>query len=135
MELLIFLVRHKDRLVGREEIVEKIWGKDVFLDTEQGINTAVRKIRLALRDDAEQPHYLQTVVGRGYRFVGPITVTADNGSGGIDTPKEPSPQISEPATPLISSSPRRFGFRTAWASVGAVLVLALLVWANVFGLR
>src|SRR5438445_9123772 len=135
MELLIFLVRHKDRLVGREEIVEKIWGKDVFLDTEQGINTAVRKIRLALRDDPNQPHYLQTVVGRGYRFVGPITVTGDNGSGGVGITKEPVPRVSEPVTPLSSSSRRRFGSRTAMAAVGVVSILALLVWANVFGLR
>ena len=55
MELLIFLVEHKDRLVSRDEIIEKIWGKGVFLDTEQGINTAVRKIRVALREDTEEP--------------------------------------------------------------------------------
>src|SRR5260370_23338006 len=66
MELLILLVQRKGQLVSREEIVEKIWGKDVFLDTEQGINTAVRKIRLALRDDPEQPRYLPTLVGKGY---------------------------------------------------------------------
>jgi len=54
MELLILLVEKKDQMVGREEIIGRLWGKDVFLDTEQGINTAVRKIRLALRDDPER---------------------------------------------------------------------------------
>ena len=62
------------RLVGRDEIIARLWGKDVFLDTEQGINTAIRKIRLTLGDDPNQPHFLQTIVGKGYRFVGPITV-------------------------------------------------------------
>src|ERR1700719_140658 len=48
MELFIFLVENRDKVVSRDAIVEHIWGKDVFLDTEQGINTAVRKIRQAL---------------------------------------------------------------------------------------
>ena len=45
MELFIFLVENRDKLVSREAIVDRLWGKDVFLDTEQGINTAVRKIQ------------------------------------------------------------------------------------------
>jgi TolB-like protein/DNA-binding winged helix-turn-helix (wHTH) protein/Flp pilus assembly protein TadD len=74
MELLILLVERRDQLVGREEIIARLWGKDVFLDTEQGINTAIRKIRLSLNDDPNQPRFLQTVVGKGYRFVGPVKV-------------------------------------------------------------
>ena len=74
MELLILLVERRDQLVGREEIIARLWRKDVFLDTEQGINTAIRKIRIGLGDDPNQPRFLQTVVGKGYRFVGPITV-------------------------------------------------------------
>src|SRR5690349_2020038 len=74
MELLILLVERRDQLVGREEIIARLWGKDVFLDTEQGINTAIRKIRLTLGDDPNEPRFLQTIVGKGYRFVGPITV-------------------------------------------------------------
>jgi TolB-like protein/DNA-binding winged helix-turn-helix (wHTH) protein/Flp pilus assembly protein TadD len=74
MELLILLVEHWGALVTREQIVERLWGKDVFVDTEQGINTAIRKVRSALRDDPENPTYVQTVVGKGYRFVGPIEV-------------------------------------------------------------
>jgi len=74
MELFIFLVENRDKLVSREAIVARLWGRDVFLDTEQGINTAVRKIRQALRDDPEKHRFLQTVVGKGYRFVGPVRV-------------------------------------------------------------
>jgi TolB-like protein/DNA-binding winged helix-turn-helix (wHTH) protein/Tfp pilus assembly protein PilF len=77
MELLILLVERRDQLVGREEIIARLWRKDVFLDTEQGINTAIRKIRLSLGDDPNQPHFLQTVVGKGYRFVGPINVVGE----------------------------------------------------------
>jgi DNA-binding winged helix-turn-helix (wHTH) protein len=71
LQLLMFMVEKRGQLVTREEISAALWSKDVFVDVEQGINTAIRKIRRALSDDADEPQYLQTVVGRGYRFVAP----------------------------------------------------------------
>lgn len=71
LQLLMFLVEKRGQLVTREQISGELWSKDVFVDVEQGINTAIRKIRRALADDASEPQYLQTVVGRGYRFVAP----------------------------------------------------------------
>lgn len=71
LQLLMFLVEKRGQLVTREQISSELWSKDVFVDVEQGINTAIRKIRRALDDDAGEPQYLQTVVGRGYRFVAP----------------------------------------------------------------
>ena len=68
LELLFLLVERHGLLVGREEILERVWGKDVFVDTDNSINTAVRKIRLALGDNPEQPRFVQTVPGKGYRF-------------------------------------------------------------------
>jgi DNA-binding winged helix-turn-helix (wHTH) protein len=79
LQLLMFLVEHQRQLVTREQIADALWGKDVFVDVEQGINTAIRKVRMALEDDSIQPHYLQTVVGRGYRFVAEVSV--DEGDG------------------------------------------------------
>ncbi|HTT25287.1 MAG TPA: winged helix-turn-helix domain-containing protein [Candidatus Sulfotelmatobacter sp.] len=76
LQLLMFLVESSGQLVTREQIADKLWGKDVFVDVDQGINTAIRKIRRALDDDSAQPQCLQTVVGRGYRFVG----VAENGA-------------------------------------------------------
>jgi TolB-like protein/Tfp pilus assembly protein PilF len=70
MELLILLVEKEGAVATRQEIVDRLWGKDVFVDTEHGINTAIRKIRRALRDDPERPCFVLTVTGRGYRFVG-----------------------------------------------------------------
>ena len=69
LQLLMFLVDRQRQLVTRDEIADALWGKDVFVDVEQGINTAIRKVRIALEDDSTQPRFLQTVVGRGYRFV------------------------------------------------------------------
>jgi TolB-like protein/Tfp pilus assembly protein PilF len=68
MDLLILLVRENGRLVSRDEIIERLWGKDVFFDTDNSINTAIRKIRRALREDPEKPQYIETVQGKGYRF-------------------------------------------------------------------
>ena len=72
MELLLFLVERRGLLVTREEIIEKLWGKNVFLDTDNAINTAIRKIRQLLKDDPEQPRFVQTVTGRGYRFIAQV---------------------------------------------------------------
>jgi len=79
LQLLMFLIENQRQLVTREQIADALWGKDVFVDVEQGINTAIRKIRMALDDDSAQPQFLQTVVGRGYRFVGVTNVEADQG--------------------------------------------------------
>jgi len=77
LRLLMLLVARKGELVTRREIERGLWGEGVFLDVEQGINTAIRKIRLVLRDHPEKPRFLQTVVGRGYRFLGTDVVESD----------------------------------------------------------
>src|SRR5271154_5929532 len=77
MELLILLAAKNGDLVTRAEIVERLWDSEVFVDTEHGINTAIRKIREVLRDDPEQSRFVQTVTGKGYRFVASVVETAD----------------------------------------------------------
>jgi DNA-binding winged helix-turn-helix (wHTH) protein len=80
LQLLMLLVEKRGQLVTREQISSELWSKkDVFVDVEQGINTAIRKIRRALVDSADEPRFLQTVVGRGYRFVAP---TAEEDASG-----------------------------------------------------
>jgi DNA-binding winged helix-turn-helix (wHTH) protein len=73
MELLILLLERGGELVSREQIAECLWGKGVFLDVDHSINTAIRKIRVVLRDDPEKPRFIETVIGRGYRFAAPIS--------------------------------------------------------------
>ena len=72
MDLLILLVERRGQLVTRAEIVDVLWGKDVFVDVETGVHTAIRKIRQALRDAPEAPTFIETVPGKGYRFVAPV---------------------------------------------------------------
>jgi len=72
MELLIFLVSRREQLVTRDEIVKKLWRSDLFIDSERNLNNIVRKVRTALGDDAAQPRFVETVIGKGYRFIGPV---------------------------------------------------------------
>ena len=76
MDLLVMLVERRGDLVSRAEIVDRLWGKDVFVDVETGVHTAVRKIRQALRDSAEASSFIVTVPGKGYRFVAPVEVVS-----------------------------------------------------------
>ena len=69
MELLIMLARSGGRLVQREEVVRAIWGEGHFLEIDSAINTAVRKLRRVLGDDAKRPAFIETVPGKGYRFL------------------------------------------------------------------
>ena len=58
MELLILLVEREGNLVSRDEIVDRLWGKDVFIESDTGINTVISKIRLVLWDESERPRYI-----------------------------------------------------------------------------
>ncbi|HKV91821.1 MAG TPA: winged helix-turn-helix domain-containing protein [Candidatus Angelobacter sp.] len=74
MELLIFLVGRREQMVSREDIVRKLWRSNPFIDTERNLNNIVRKIRTALGDNSDKPRFVETVVGKGYRFIGPLRV-------------------------------------------------------------
>jgi DNA-binding winged helix-turn-helix (wHTH) protein/tetratricopeptide (TPR) repeat protein len=74
MELLIFLVGRREQMVSREDIVKRLWQSNLFIDTERNLNNIVRKIRTALGDDSARPRFVETVVGKGYRFIGPVRV-------------------------------------------------------------
>lgn len=77
MDLLILLLECRQRLVSREEIADRLWGADVFTDVETGVNTAIRKIRLALKDTTDAPTFVETVARKGYRFIAEVQVIAD----------------------------------------------------------
>src|SRR5713101_9591097 len=87
------MVTKEGHLVTRQEIIDHLWGNDVFLDTEHGINTAVCKIRHALRDDPDEPRFIQTVTGKGYRFVAEMK----NGNGAVSASKQEQASVSEQA--------------------------------------
>ena len=136
LDILFLLVDRRGQLVTREDIIGRIWGKNVFVDTDSSINGAIRKIRQVLKDDPENPVFLQTVTGKGYRFIAAVTeaeVPAQEGGG---EKLESSKAISQKVpAPLASRQERRVLF-TFWpwvAALAAVLVVVLA--AAIFGLR
>jgi DNA-binding winged helix-turn-helix (wHTH) protein len=93
LRLLMLLVLRRGQIVTRREIEQELWGQDVFVDIQQGINTAIRKIRQVLRDHPEKPRYLQTVVGKGYRFIAVEVVESGYGSPGA-APSKPENRMA-----------------------------------------
>ncbi len=71
LELLLFLAERPGRLVTHEEAVGRVWGKDVFIEAESALYTAIRKIRRALGEHPAHPRFVETVARKGYRFVLP----------------------------------------------------------------
>jgi DNA-binding winged helix-turn-helix (wHTH) protein len=119
MSLLMLLLERPGELVTRAEIVARLWGTDAFVDVESGINTAVRKLRAALRDSAEDPKAVRTVHGKGYRFIAklqPVAETAADPAAAAQTPvRDPSGRL------------RRLRWAGASLAVAAAFVLLLAV--------
>src|SRR5574342_501708 len=72
VKLLALLATRPGELVTREEIEKEMWGEDQFVDFEHGINTAMRKVRGALGEQAEQPRFIETLPRKGYRFIAAV---------------------------------------------------------------
>ena len=89
MEILLLLASEKGAIVTREEIADRVWGKGVWLDVDNSINGAIRKIRQVLKDDPEQPRFVQTVTGRGYRFIAPVAEDGQKPARGDEAEKIP----------------------------------------------
>ena len=107
MELLILLARRRDQLVVRDDIAAELWPAGVHIDIDQSINRLIRKVRLALRDDPDAPRFIETVVGKGYRFVGPLSVV----NGGPAA--APDDEHMTSAVPAVEGPPARLEHVTA----------------------
>jgi len=133
MDLLLLLLERGGELVPRTLIVERLWGRDVFIEVETSLNTAVSKVRHALRDAANSPRYVETVPGRGYRFIAPVEVVTTP----VETVRVVPGQLSPPADATMATAATRrprtglwrpSGRRFAGALAG-VAVLAAVLWA------
>lgn len=135
LELLILLASSGGRLVTRDEIARCLWPSEVFVDTEHGINTAVRKIRYALRENPERPCFLETVTGKGYRFIGvaapPQPAAAPRNA---TPPPQVVPQLQPEPQPLVPARAVAFSRRRIWISatiLATLLVSLVLVTAGI----
>jgi TolB-like protein/DNA-binding winged helix-turn-helix (wHTH) protein len=122
MEVLLFLVQHRGEVVSREQIVEKIWGKGVYFDTDNSINGAIRKVRQVLKDDSEAPRFIQTVTGKGYRFIAPVLGPGTQPEAVAAAPESPVPE--QPAAWFRGARLQVLGF-----SIIATVVVLLGGWS------
>jgi DNA-binding winged helix-turn-helix (wHTH) protein/tetratricopeptide (TPR) repeat protein len=135
LEVLLFLLERPGVLVTREELRQRLWTDDVFVDFERSLNSAVKKLRRALNEDPQQPRYIETYPRKGYRFIGAIEqgpaatvdATASGAPRSLDSP-------SDLTTPRIEGSrPQNFpgtpqSDRWKWkAAIGGSLVLVAIV--------
>jgi Tol biopolymer transport system component len=80
LRVLVELLANAGRMVTRDELQQKLWPADTFVDFDVGLNTAIRKLRQALADDADSPRYIETLAKRGYRFIGIVEIPAATSS-------------------------------------------------------
>jgi TolB-like protein/DNA-binding winged helix-turn-helix (wHTH) protein/Tfp pilus assembly protein PilF len=123
LQLLFLLAENRDRLVSRDEILEAIWGKNQFVDADNSINTAIRKARQALKDDPENPRFLRTVSGKGYRFTAQVIEPPSPArvQEVVESVQAPAPASAPPARP-----------RRAWLFWVALALVAIIGTAAVF---
>jgi TolB-like protein/DNA-binding winged helix-turn-helix (wHTH) protein/Flp pilus assembly protein TadD len=125
VQILICLLESPGELVTREELRRRLWAADTFVNFEHGLNAAVKRLRQALNDSADNPRFVETLPRRGYRFIAPIQVAPASG--------EVSPvQAAGPvgtAVDQLEIEPRRWP--SAWKVSSAVLLVMLgflMVW-------
>jgi TolB-like protein/DNA-binding winged helix-turn-helix (wHTH) protein/Flp pilus assembly protein TadD len=81
IQILLHLLEHPGELVTREQLRKRLWPADTFVDFDHGLNSAIKRLRRTLLDEAGQPRYIETVPRRGYRFISPVECV-----GGLDDP-------------------------------------------------
>src|ERR1700688_4313293 len=86
LEILLHLLDHPGELVTREELRQRLWPVDTFVDYDHSLNTAVNKLREALSDSADNPRFIQTIPRRGYRFI--ASIEAVDGTAGLAKSEE-----------------------------------------------
>src|SRR5262249_30427912 len=122
--VLALLTSRPGVVVTRQELTQTVWGSDTFVDFEQGLNFAIRHIRTALGDDADQPRYLQTLPKQGYRFIAKVESVAEE------------PARTSAASAVVTERdvaiPQPVRLRT-WAAIGIAGVLLVIPMALRYG--
>src|SRR6516165_12350972 len=87
-QVLALLLQRPGEMVSRDELRDKLWPDNTFVDFDDGLNTAVRKLRQVLGDSPEHPQYIETLPRRGYRFIAPVRTSSPPQA-------EPAPSVAE----------------------------------------
>jgi len=124
-KVLVLLVVRAGEIVTRTEVAQQVWGAETFVDFEHGLNFAIRQIRTALGDDADQPRFVETLPKRGYRFIAPVEATG----GEAPRAPRPLPSVRNDRRSDESESPAWFTRRrqVTIGSLAAVILMALVL--------
>src|SRR5271157_558393 len=119
LQILLLLLEHAGELVTREQIQKKLWASDTFVDFDNAINSAMRKLREALNDDSGDPRFIETFARRGYRFVAAVSTAP------VKAPESPNGSVSEPAPVPAAEETKttQATHRARWLMAGAALAL------------
>jgi TolB-like protein/DNA-binding winged helix-turn-helix (wHTH) protein len=126
-EVLAMLLERPGETVPREELRQRLWSTDTFVDFDAGVNTAINRLREALGDSAENPRFIETLPRRGYRFIAPVGAEVPGRADSI-SPKTPFPGAGQTVAPL-----HRRGIKVL--VVGLVVVVALLIGLALISVR
>jgi eukaryotic-like serine/threonine-protein kinase len=127
-QILAMLLEQPGQVVTREQLRERLWPEDTFVDFDHSLNTAVKKLRQALNDEADKPRYIETLPKRGYRFIGPAVerVAAAPASSGMEAAPRMDSQPERQISPSVGLSADVPPHRTTWKAASVVLLVAAL---------
>src|SRR3954468_1117435 len=103
-QVLLMLLERPGEVISREELRERLWPADTFVDFDHSLNTAINKLREALRDSAANPRFIETKAKRGYRFIAPVQVVGDSAliaPQAVATSAEPEQPAEHPELPTV----------------------------------
>lgn len=124
-DVLVALLEKPGQVVTREELHDKLWAQDTFVDFEQGLNKAINKLRDALGDDADNPRFVETLPRRGYRFLVPLTQPTEPTVAAISaTPRDHQTDVALPGSPAHLT--RRWRIILVAAAAATIIVIAAL---------
>jgi DNA-binding winged helix-turn-helix (wHTH) protein len=124
LQILAALLERPGELVTREELRNKLWPADTFVDFDHSLNAAIKRLRDALGESAERPIFVETVARRGYRFIGNVELPAANPSGRSDLDgMKRDAETGRIASKVLSSPWARM-----WQVGGSVLAIVLVAW-------
>ncbi len=118
MQVLLMLLEQNGEILSREDIRQRLWPADTFVEFDHSVNTAIKKLRQTLNDDADNPRFIETVPKKGYRFIAPVH------DGMAEVPPHAVATIPEAAAALPDDTRK---FRTAGLIIAACAVLALVI--------
>src|SRR5580704_1931066 len=129
LQILAVLLESSGEVVTRDELRNNLWSGDTFVDFEHSLNAAVKRLRQALHDSAENPRLVETIARRGYRFIGdiavedaPIATTEPSTSDFLTADDHQQPEVAK-ETAVVKHRPRGI----AWKISGLALVVALSI--------